>query len=196
MGRAVIQIRRWLVLAWVLLLSACSATGPQYSEVASSIPTLKSGDGRIYFFRSSSMMGAAIQPEIRLDGVVVGKSQPGSFFYVDRPAGVYSATATTEVEARITVDLKAGETQYISSSIGFGVLVGRVNFSLQPEITARSEMSSLAYTGVSPLSPSAARGATATPSATAPPPSATTSPGSRGGQVSMDDLRGLLPKQP
>ena len=53
-----------IALLWLLaiLVSAC-ASGPKHAEVSSSIPLLRADQGRIYFYRSSSMLGAAIQPE-------------------------------------------------------------------------------------------------------------------------------------
>ncbi len=49
--------------------------------MASSIPSLQIGRGRVYFLRSASMFGAAIQPDIRLNNEVVGESKPGGFFF-------------------------------------------------------------------------------------------------------------------
>ncbi|MFC5475044.1 DUF2846 domain-containing protein [Paraherbaspirillum soli] len=128
------------------LLTGC-ASGVKYSEMASAIPTLKADQGRIYFFRSSSMMGAAIQPEIRLNDEVVGKSQPGGFFFVDRPAGQYRAASSTETEKTLSFSLEAGETKYVRTSVSFGALVGRVNPTLETPELAGKELPSLSFTG-------------------------------------------------
>lgn len=117
-----------------ILLSAC-ASGPSYSEMKSSIPVLAQGQGRIYFYRSNSMMGAAIQPDIRLNDQVIGSSQPGGFFYVDRPPGSYEAVCGTEVDRKATFVLDAGQERYIKTSISMGVLVGHVT----PELVDPSE---------------------------------------------------------
>ncbi|PFH12522.1 uncharacterized protein DUF2846 [Collimonas sp. PA-H2] len=133
-------------VALAAVLSGC-ASGAKYSEMASSIPTLKADEGRIYFFRSSSMMGAAIQPEIRLNDKVVGKSQPGGFFYVDRPAGQYSAASSTETEKTLSFSLDAGETKYVRTAVSFGVLAGRINPTLETPELASKELPSLSFTG-------------------------------------------------
>lgn len=142
--------RTFLKLAFVTvvagLVSAC-ATGPKFSEVASSMPALKAGDGRIYFFRSSSMIGGAIQPDIRLNGQVVGESKPGGFFYVDRPAGNYVASASTETEKSVSFKLEPGETKYIRSSIGMGLFAGRPVLEPEDPRKANAELASLSYTG-------------------------------------------------
>ncbi len=143
-------MNRRLILSFALagaaVLAGC-ASGPKFSEVAQSIPQLKAGDGRIYFFRDSSMMGAAIQPDIRLNDVVVGSSQPGSFFFVDRPAGSYVASTSTETEKTGSFVLDAGETKYIRTSPSFGVLVGRIVVSVEDPTKAKAAIETLSYTG-------------------------------------------------
>lgn len=133
-------------VALAALLTGC-ASGVKYSEMASSIPTLKADEGRIYFFRSSSMMGAAIQPEIRLNDNVVGKSQPGGFFYVDRPAGQYSAATSKDAEKTLSFSLNAGETKYVRTAVSFGLLAGGITPTLEATELASKELPSLSFTG-------------------------------------------------
>lgn len=132
--------------ACAAVLAGC-ATGAKYSEVASTIPAVKADQARVYFFRSSSMMGAAIQPEIRLDGKVVGESKPGGFFYADAAPGSHVASVSTETEKTLTFTLAAGETKYVRQSIGFGVAMGRVVLDLETPEKAKAELNDLAYTG-------------------------------------------------
>jgi hypothetical protein len=66
----------------VLLLSGC-ATGPKYTEVVSTIPSLTPSQGRVYFYRPSAF-GAAVQPDINLNGQKVGTAKPHGFYFVDR----------------------------------------------------------------------------------------------------------------
>lgn len=144
-------MRRTVLKAIVLaaaagLLAGC-ASGIKHAEMASSIPSIKAGEGRIYFYRSSSMVGAVISSDIRLNNQVVGRSQNGGFFFVDRPAGNYVASAATEVEKSLSFTLAAGETKYVRSYVGFGVVAGRVNLELEPAEKARAELADLSYTG-------------------------------------------------
>lgn len=142
------MIRRFVLAAAVAgtaILTGC-ASGPKYAEMASTIPAIKSGEGRVYFFRSDSMVGAAVQPDIRLNNEVVGSSKPGGFFYVDRPAGSFSAAAATETEKTVSFTLDAGETKYVRSSPTFGVLVGRIVLQLEDPAKAQAEIKTLSYT--------------------------------------------------
>ncbi len=133
-------------IAVTALMAGC-ASGVKHSEMASSIPSLKSGEGRVYFMRSASMFGAAIQPDLRLNGQVVGESKPGGFFFVDRPAGKYVASASTETEKTLSFVLDAGETKYVRSSPSLGLMVGRVVLELETPDKAKEELGSLSYTG-------------------------------------------------
>ncbi len=143
------SVLRFLLLSTVVFLSAC-ATGPKLSEMKSSIPTLKAGEGRIYFYRSSSMMGAAIQPSISLNGQEVGTSKPGGFFFVDRAPGPMEVATATEVEKKLTFVLEAGQTRYIRTRVGFGIVAGRVYPELVDNAEGEKEMADASYTGSKP----------------------------------------------
>lgn len=69
-----------LAVLFVLWLQACAATGPKGAEMASTLGTVPPGYSRIVFYRSSGFAGAAVQPDIKVDGQVVGQSKPGGFF--------------------------------------------------------------------------------------------------------------------
>ncbi len=140
-----IRLRLLAGLAATLLVAGC-ATGPKYTEVASAIPTLKSGEGRIYFYRTSAL-GAAVQPTINLNGTPVGTSQPSGFFFIDRPAGNYEVLMGTEVERKLTFTLEPGQERFVRTSITFGLMVGRPLAELVDPKEARAEVSSLSYTG-------------------------------------------------
>lgn len=142
-------IRLVSLVAATLLIAGC-ASGPKYSEVAARMPAMKAGEGRIYFYRESSMMGAAVQPDIRLNNEVVGTSKPGGYFYLDRPAGKYVAAASTETEKTASFTLDAGETKYLKSSPSFGLVVGRIVITLESPEKARAELASLSNTGAVP----------------------------------------------
>ena len=128
------------------LLAAC-ASGPRHSEVAKGFPGIKPGEGRVYFYRSNSMLGAAIQPSINVNGRTVGESKPGGFFYVDLPAGPVEVTTSTEVEKKATFVLAAGETRCVRTSIGLGLFVGRIVPELVDENTCNTEIRDTSYIG-------------------------------------------------
>jgi hypothetical protein len=105
--------RPFLAATVAALLVGCATSGMRPSELQSTMAPLKPDEGRVFFYRAASPFGAAVQPEIKLNGVAVGTSKPGGFFYVDRPAGTYEAHASTEVDRMVSFALAPGETEYI-----------------------------------------------------------------------------------
>ncbi len=129
-----------------MLLSAC-ATGPKMAEVKSDIPTLGTDKGRVYFYRSGSMFGAALQPSIVMNGTVVGDSKPGGFFFVDRAPGPVEVATATEVEKKSTFTLEAQQVRYVRTTVGFGIMVGRVYPELVDNETGVKEIEDASYIG-------------------------------------------------
>ena len=136
-----------VAFAAVAALAGCAAEGPLHKEVAASIPTVPAGKGRVYFYRADSMFGAAVTSDITLNGRVVGKSERGSFFFVDENPGSCKASASTEVERELTFTLSSGETKYVKSTVSMGVMTGRVNLELVSPGDADKEIAELHYTG-------------------------------------------------
>ena len=132
------------LVAIALGLSAC-ASGPKMSDV--SLPAAKAGEGRIYFYRENSMMGAAIQPSVYLDGKVVGTSKPGGFFFVDAAPGSKEVATSTEVEKKLTFTLERGQTRYVKTVISMGLLAGRVQPELVDDATGAKELRDMSYIG-------------------------------------------------
>jgi hypothetical protein len=173
-----------------LLLAACAASGPKFAEVETGFPAQRPGEGRIFFYRQTGM-GAAVQPEIKLNGQPVGAPEPSSFFFVDRPAGKYTASARTEVESTVDFDLHAGEPTYVRMDMTMGLFVGHPQLSVRPPAEAAAALRQLAYIGAVPVASGrlAAPPAAGTP-APAPAPARQSAPAAG---VTLDDLRGLLP---
>lgn len=129
-----------------LSLGAC-ASGREFAEVAPSIPKLNPQNGRIYFYRNNDYPGWAVQPSIHLNDEIVGKSQPGGFFYVDKPEGNYRVATTTEVTNTVSFHLAKNETKYVKTGIGFGFVVGRVKPEIVYPEQGRSDLNDLKYIG-------------------------------------------------
>jgi uncharacterized lipoprotein YajG len=136
-------VSRFLIVAAMLLMAGC-ATGPKFSEMQSKIGPLAAGQGRVYVYRDSAF-GAAITPNVTINGKVVGVSRANGFFYTDLPAGNYRLAAETEVERSITFTLAAGESKYVKASMSFGIVAGRINFDLVNQAAGHQDLQSLAY---------------------------------------------------
>ncbi len=134
-----------VALLWALPLAGC-ASGPKYTEVISTLPALAPPRGRIYFYRPSAF-GAAVQPDIHLNGQKVGTAKPHGFYFVDRAAGNYEVTAATETEKKLTFTLEPRQERYVRLKMQFGIVVGRVIPELVDRAEAEEELKGLSFIG-------------------------------------------------
>jgi len=141
--------RRRLFVAAVLggLLSA-GATGQTPQKSANREPPLAAGQGRIYFYRTSTR-APLVRPAVKLNGEAVGSAEPKAAFFVDRNPGDYAIEASTG-EKKLWLSLAAGEAMFVRLQVTFGVIGGSVVPELVSRETGRSEMKVLA-----PASPGA-----------------------------------------
>ncbi len=103
----------------VFFLAGCATSGSKFVEMSSTIPTLSGDTGRIYFYRVTGL-GAAVQPEVKLNQEVIGKAVPNGFFYVDRQPGNYQVVTSTEVERKLSLTLDKGQTRFVRLNISVG----------------------------------------------------------------------------
>ena len=134
----------YLVLA-ALILGGCATSGQKFSETATTVSTTPAPDmGRIYFYRTM-LLGMAVQPEVKVNGEVVGRAVPNGFFYVDRKPGAYEISTTTEVERTLSLTLDKGQTRYVKLSLSIGFVVGHVYPELIDNDVATKEMASTRF---------------------------------------------------
>ena len=135
-----------LVLALISLFAGCATSGPKFTEFKPTAVELNPDSGRIYIYRTA-VLGAAVQPEIKVNGVVVGKAVPNGFFYVDKSRGDYEISASTEVERKLSLTLDKGQTRYVRMNISMGFFVGHVYPELIDNETAQKEIQNCHYIG-------------------------------------------------
>ena len=138
---------RFAAISLLLVLVAGCATGPDMKTMANSIPSMPAEQGRIWFFRSASPFGSAIQPSIMLNGKKVGDSVPGGFFFVDTAPGNYVVTTATETDYSVKFALDAAQERFIKTVVSMGVMVGRVAPELVDPEAARAAIQTKSYTG-------------------------------------------------
>jgi|GEM_PF-279788 len=164
------------IIGLAILLTGC-ASGVKYSVMAPSIPAVSPDQGRVFFYRPS-MIGAAVQPAVHMDNVIVGDSKSEGFFFVDTNPGNHLVSTATEVERTLTFNLDPGETKYVKTSVSLGLFVGHVTPELVNPEDALKELPDTKYTGT-PLPTGGAATAVATrapaptPAPVAPPPPVT-----------------------
>ncbi len=137
---------RYLISVVFLLGAAGCASGPTYEEYSSTIEPPLPLDGRIYIYRTTTF-GAAVQPAVMINGEEVGKSNPKSFFYVDRLAGKYEVSVSTKAERSLSLTLEEGEVKYVRLDVKMGLFVGHVEPVLVDKAVGEQELKSINYTG-------------------------------------------------
>lgn len=124
----------------VAALVAGCATGPSMSELKTPLPAMEQGKGRVYFYRTG-IIGGAYQPEVTLNGSVVGKASPRGVYFKDVAPGTYIVT-TSMTSEKVNFALAAGQKQYVRLSYSFG-------FNIYPELVEGSvgekEIQDLSY---------------------------------------------------
>lgn len=129
-----------------LTLSAC-ASGMKFTEMNPSTMPKDQDSGRIFFYRTTTL-GAALRPDIQLNGTKVGDAVAQGFFYVDRPPGNYEVVTSTEVDRKVTFVLEKGQTRFVKFSVSMGFFVGHVYGELVDPAGGLEEIKECKYTGV------------------------------------------------
>lgn len=139
-------VRFALLVVAVSFLASCATSGPKFGEYQTEMAFSNPELGKIYFYRTSAL-GAALRPDVLLNGEKVGEAIARGFFYVDRPPGEYVAVTSTEVTRKVSFALEKGQTRFIRFSVSFGFFVGHVYGELVDESVALSEIKDCRYTG-------------------------------------------------
>ena len=132
--------------AALLALGGCATTGPTYSKFKSAAPKLDPADGRIYIYRVSAL-GAAVQPEVKVNGDVVGTAVPFGFLLVDRKPGAYEISTATEVERKLSLTLEKGQTRYVRLNVSIGFFVGHIYPELVDNEVGEKELQECRFAG-------------------------------------------------
>ena len=132
-----------VVLFCVLFAIGC-ASGPKYVEMAQTIPELSSNQGRIYIYRNSAL-GAAITPDVKLNGEVIGSSTAKGFYFVDKAPGAYKMMTSTEVDRSLSFILEAAQTRFVRLNVSMGFFVGHVYPELVEDAIGQKEIQNCSY---------------------------------------------------
>jgi len=139
-------LNRLLFAACLALAITGCASGPQYRALHATEAPLAAGNGRIYIYRTA-VLGAAVQPDVKLNDQVVGSAVPEGYFFLDRPAGNYEISTATEVKRTLSLTLEPDQSRYVRLNIGMGFFVGHVWPELIDNQVAEKEISDCHYIG-------------------------------------------------
>jgi hypothetical protein len=126
------------------LIVGC-ASGPTFSQYRPTVPPCPAGEGRIWFYRPG-WGGAAVKPDVKMDGAVVGKATAEGFFHADAAPGTHEVSVTTEWTHKRNVTLDANTESYVRLNLYPGVFVGHIVPEQVPPTKALPEMQNLHLT--------------------------------------------------
>lgn len=139
-----------LAAAAVAAVALAGCAGPKYESLQSRIPPIAQDHGRIYFYQPQPTSVVSVQQKLRVNQDVVGRNKPGSFFFVDRPAGNYVVTNLYWTGEGVSFKLDAGQTRYVrimAEMLG-STGSGRLSMELvDPPELAETELLKLRYWG-------------------------------------------------
>jgi Protein of unknown function (DUF2846) len=140
----------------ILVVAAClagCASGPTGGETLTD--SVRSSVARLVIYRTSTL-GFAIQPNYVVDGRVIGGSQPAGFVVCELPPGSHEvAVANLPLSTnlfghgseKMSVDLRAGSTAYLSADPQMGIVTpGQITLIQVTENQGRADVASLHQT--------------------------------------------------
>ena len=132
-----------LIIMSLIFFASCASRVP-FIELNPSLTPENPGSGRVFFYRPSAA-GAAVQPQIMLNGESIGKAISHGFFYLDLPPGDYEVVTSTEVKRKLSFVLDKGQTRYVRLNIAIGFFVGHVYGELVDENEAIKQIEKCKY---------------------------------------------------
>jgi hypothetical protein len=136
---------RWAASAAIVVLCGFAASAAAQGSSAGAHPPPPAGEGRIYFYRET-WHALSVQPDITVNGEVVGKALPNTYFYVDRKPGSYEIATTAEPDRKFTLTLASGQTRYVSLEFTVSwFLVAHINPEPVDDATGVKGMAGLHY---------------------------------------------------
>ena len=133
------------LLVSLFAVSGC-VEGVSMYETPGAMAGPPAGMARIIVYRPAEMMGAGVQPVVRVGQRETGRCAPNGVFSIDVAPGEHNVSATTEVTSAVLVELDAGEVAYIRCGIGFGFFVGQPRLTLVERSIGRGESANLVLT--------------------------------------------------
>ena len=140
----------------ILVLAAClagCASGPTGGEVLKG--SVRSSAARLVIYRTSAL-GFAVQPNYVVDGRVIGGSQSAGFVVCELPPGPHEVAVanmplSTNLFGRgsekMSVDLRAGSTAYLSAELQMGIVTtGQITLIQVTEDQGRADVAKLHQT--------------------------------------------------
>ncbi|KUR79975.1 hypothetical protein AQZ50_03755 [Novosphingobium sp. Fuku2-ISO-50] len=110
-----------------IALCAVLSSTPSLAEDAAQqvVPAPPAGKGEVVFFRSGTLIGAAISCAVHENGAKVSSLPPGHYFVLAAEPGKHAYSVKSEATDTLNVQVESGEVQYVSCHVKMGIMAGR-----------------------------------------------------------------------
>ena len=118
-----------LFVGVAVLITSCANVSKAPEDESNTAKEFVAPDGRgtVYLYRTGRAVGAAVQFNVKVNGVDAGGTGPGSFFKWDLKPGTYTfLSKTVESSATVQVELEEGDVVFIRQDAKLGLDTGRV----------------------------------------------------------------------
>lgn len=135
-----------LVLGSLLALGCASvSTAPEGASTDAKNFTAPDDRGSVFLYRQGRAVGAALQYQVKVNGMDAGGTGPGTFFRWDLKPGSYTlASSTTESSATVQVEVEAGKLYFYEQVGRLGLKEGgRIFINAVDESTGKQAVSGL-----------------------------------------------------
>lgn len=130
-------LRKTLVGTGLAVLAAASAHAADKLPVA--IPAPPAGKGQIVFYRTGTIMGAAMGCAVNENGQKISSLGSGKYFILVTTPGKHEYTVKSEAKDVLALEVESDETQYAMCRIKMGIMAGRPD--LRPSTEAEFKAS-------------------------------------------------------
>ena len=93
------------------------------------IPAPTEGKGQVIFWRSGTMMGAAMGCGVNIGKERISALGAGRYFVLNTAPGAYEFNAKSEAKDTLNLEVDAGEVYVVKCSIRMGLVGGRPNLA-------------------------------------------------------------------
>ncbi len=117
-----------ILLAALPAAPALAAT-TKGSPAPATLPAAPEGQGQIIFWRSGTMVGAAMGCGVNIGTERISALGAGKYFILNLAPGAYEFNAKSEAKDVLNLEVEPGETYHVKCTIRMGLMSGRPNLS-------------------------------------------------------------------
>jgi len=127
------------VTLFAVVAASALIAHPALAENSVAIPAPPAGKGQIVFYRSGTIMGAAMGCSVNENGQKISSLGAGKYFIMVTEPGRHEYSVKSEARDTLALEVEADETQFATCKIKMGIMAGRPDIRPSTEAEFRSQ---------------------------------------------------------